>query len=731
MVNTSKTDCSSLTNCFNISTISELPTDRATRNLTLMAKTLQTLANFTRFQGKEDFMEFLNDFLEAEAPRMKEFLHQISTRLDPPASETILDWSGYIDQGKQLSILHTLLSESFQKLPHGRHETLNDLKVILDKITKAKETNNFHNQSQTSPQLSQSLDSPNNQENHQQLPSQPQQLGYRQNQRGVIRGVLTPNSLERNIFRYNDPTVSPHLNLQPNNKNQSQTSINGSIYSNHLPLQHSQSTSSISSSSNHNNNSLSVYPLPHQTLTDNQFIPTTVDQYQTHKSHQPLEPSSSVRNYNTTSHFYSSAASPKSQAVRSNTLPRNNTLKTANQVSNIEVYHSAAIDEATDTINANLIQIGLDPSSAFVRKSPTPLLKLGHQPLLNHRMRTQNGSHVSLHSDRTNNASKNALNLNLNLGIPHNDHLTHNPHSNMPMNLEDLDDLLKYGEEHADDHTRQSKHPGGHKEQLTSKGSNASIGVCSSGYQTTTQSPQSSSPVELTVVPTAAPSKLSGIMDYAASGGGVGGRRPMPQMQQISSTPINAKFTYLNNNNHTSSGQSALAFKNPLYKMHNTPASSHLSENSCSLTPSSSEERLSMDNYCTTVHVGNGSQASAKGSEADYSMHSLNGSVARRQVSLGGSNRVPRTNPLMQVGRSGWIGFLFLCNLNLIRHLGLQYKREDPLVSEAFKSTLRDLNNHHHSRYQRRSSMESARTLSDSSTDTEGKTDSNARLQIY
>lgn len=602
-----------------------------------MAKTLQTLANFTRFQGKENFMEFLNDFLEQEAPRMKEFLHKISTRLDPTPSETILDWSGYIDQGKQLSILHTLLAESIQKVPQGRYAELNDLQIILDKITKAKETSSFMNQSQSSTSISQSPNAQSNQENHQQAQQQPP--GFRLNQRGVIRGVLTPSSLERNIFRYNDPTVSPLLN----SNNQSQNSINGSIYSNHTPLQHSQSTSSISSTSN-NNNSLSVYPPPHQvTANDNQFIPTTVDQYHHNplKKQQPLDNNRGLldthpRNYNTTSHFYSSGSGRRSPAVRANTLPRNNTLNATNQVSNIEVHHSAAIEEATETINANLIQIGLDPSSAFVRKSPTPLLKLSQQH--NHRNRTQNGSHISLHSDR----SKNALNLNLNLGIPHNDHIPHNAHSNMPMNLEDLDDLLKYGEEHADDN--QNKQAG--KEMLTSKGSNASIGVCSSGYQTTTQSPQSSSPVELTV-PTGGLKKTSGI-DFTQLPG-AGGRRPMPQMQQISSTPINAKFTYLNNNH--GAVQSALAFKNPLYKMHNAPAS-HLSENSCSLTPSSSEERLSIDNYCTTVNVANGggaSHVSSKGSEADYSLNSMNGLAARRQVSLGSNNRIPRTNPMMQV----------------------------------------------------------------------------------
>lgn len=56
----------------------EYPNEKAARNLTLVAKTLQTLANFTRFQGKENFMEFINDFLEREAPSMKNFLQLIS-----------------------------------------------------------------------------------------------------------------------------------------------------------------------------------------------------------------------------------------------------------------------------------------------------------------------------------------------------------------------------------------------------------------------------------------------------------------------------------------------------------------------------------------------------------------------------------------------------------------------------------------------------------------------------
>lgn len=51
-----------------------------------MAKTLQTLANFTRFQGKENFMEFMNDLLEREAPSMKNFLQLISVSANLIAS---------------------------------------------------------------------------------------------------------------------------------------------------------------------------------------------------------------------------------------------------------------------------------------------------------------------------------------------------------------------------------------------------------------------------------------------------------------------------------------------------------------------------------------------------------------------------------------------------------------------------------------------------------------------
>lgn len=578
---------------FNIT--NELPSARATRNLTLVAKTLQTLANFTRFQGKENFMEFLNDFLEQQAPKMKEFLHQISTRSEQPAPDTILDWSGYIDQGKQLSILYTLLVDSIQKLPPNKQQELGSLHSILEEITKAKESNNFHVQgSPATP--------------HQNQENQPQNNGIKLAERGIIRGVLTPSSLEKNIFRYNDPTVSPLLNQQSSMLNQSQTSINGSVYSNNH-LQHSHSTSSISSNSNYQSH----------------LIPTTIHHHHHHQPHPNPERGQhksnvyldATRNYNTTSH-YGNGSGRKSPSMRASTLPRNNNL--GNQVSNIEV-------QGENEKNASFIQIGLEPSNAFVRKSPTPLLKSVHS---GSRSRNLNGSQLSLLSDnRTTN--KNTLNLNLNLGIPHSDvaNQQKNSNSNMPMNLEDLDDLLKYAEEHADDNQNKPK------DMLTTKGSNVSIGHCSSGYQSIATQSQSSSPVELGV-----PQQTNEYSNKNA--------RRLPQTN-------GSKYQFSNaNNNNLVTGHSPLAFKNPLYQMQNTATAHHLlqhsnSQKSSSLTPSSSEERLSNDNYSHSGSgiIGNGCFMSPNGNgnnDRDLSMGSLNGS--RRLTT---NNRLPRTNPLMQV----------------------------------------------------------------------------------
>ncbi|XP_058834176.1 ras GTPase-activating protein raskol isoform X3 [Topomyia yanbarensis] len=679
---------------FNIT--NELPSARATRNLTLVAKTLQTLANFTRFQGKENFMEFLNDFLEQEAPRMKQFLHSISTRPENPMQESILDWAGYIDQGKQLSILHTLLAESIQKLPTSKQIELHPLPAILESITIAKDTNNFITTQQQCPQPQPHP----NQENQSQsnAPIKPT------SERGIIRGVLTPTSLEKNIFRYNDPTVRPLLN-----QNQSSNS-----------LQHSHSTSSINSATNLH---VVTTAVQHHNVSSTNNSNENKYQY----------PIGSMRTYGTSTHYYNNSnniGSLKSEkekspilncSIRASTLPRNN---------GVTVSNNNITNDVDDHTNGNnLIQIGFDSSNPFNRKSPTPLLKSSVH-INGSRSRNLNGSQLSLLSD----LGKNALSL----GIPHSEMITSstptpatasNP-SNMPMSLDDLEDLFNYADEQNVAEAQKGK------EQLIGKGSNISIGqisnICSSGYQSITTQSQSSSPIELGqqqieyVTNKVPPPRKTVSKQY-----GYINQRYTSAANNGNIVSLNCSNNNNNNNDHDGS-YPPLTYKNPLYH-HGTNANhgnaynnnliigsnaaggssvlisgsnaykSHLSTigSGVNLHTSSSDERLSNhDNYrdLESLNAGNGNAFDGFG-----------GLHGRRL----GSSRMPRTNPLMQ------------------------YKREEPLEMQPINSynggnSSRD--HHHHSnnnnnnnssssagnnRYQRRMSIDSGRTLSDSSTDTE------------
>ncbi|KAK3087161.1 hypothetical protein FSP39_002478, partial [Pinctada imbricata] len=108
--------------------IQEFPPEKAVRNLTHIAKTIQTLANSAKFGGKEDFMIFMNDFIERHNGSLRAFLDQISYgRL----------YDGYIDLDKELSLLHTLLIENLEKANQDTLQKLGKLPDILQEITTA------------------------------------------------------------------------------------------------------------------------------------------------------------------------------------------------------------------------------------------------------------------------------------------------------------------------------------------------------------------------------------------------------------------------------------------------------------------------------------------------------------------------------------------------------------------------------------------------------------------
>lgn len=120
--------------------------------------------------------------------------------MDHQPTDSILDWSGYIDQGKQLSILHSLLVENFPKLPQQKQNEMSQLTAILDRISQIKESTENNYQRHLSEQNFASMDKLNGHKSSMSSlqPSSNPTTG----ERGIMRGVLTPNSLQKNIVSW-------------------------------------------------------------------------------------------------------------------------------------------------------------------------------------------------------------------------------------------------------------------------------------------------------------------------------------------------------------------------------------------------------------------------------------------------------------------------------------------------------------------------------------------------
>uniref|UniRef100_A0A1A9W174 Uncharacterized protein n=1 Tax=Glossina brevipalpis TaxID=37001 RepID=A0A1A9W174_9MUSC len=785
---------------FNIT--NKLPSTRTTRNLTLVAKTLQTLANFTRFQGKENFMEFLNDFLEQEAPRMKEFLQHISTRPEHHTPESILDWAGYIDQGKQLSILHLLLSESITKLPDSRQHDLDPLQHILDEISKAKENNSYMQQLAPPHLLMSTSAKSENQENRnpeemmissttstasatgivqQAQLAQPQHAVITKpiaTERGMMRGVLTPSSLEKNIFRYNDPTVNGLLQQQQqlqgsanNNMEKRQSNSQNSLAA--LPgyaggLQHAQSQTSIASSSQL---LMSVASIQHHCPpAPNASANNTMER---HYCTGGSSNGNLSNNTSAASHNANDSECSGSGQLRATTLPRGN-----NNNSNY------------DEMSGDFIQIsGLDTNSAFVKKSPTPLMKNNHSSnsgtvsttvsMLNSTQQQKQQQHKILNNSSLSLTLIERTPSKLNLGIP--DHssspLGHkmtttnalpppyqrprdtNPNSNMPMNLEDLDDLFKYAEEHAVvgeiNPPSASTNRNSTKEQLSAKSSHCS----SSGYQSINTQGHNSSSIQTN-------SPIENQQKISVANAPLAFRNPSYQLQNAQNhhhyhhhnhahhqnskqrANFGAGFTahqqIFGGNNHqrqkASSSMGIVAARAALLNNGGAPP----------LTPSSSEERLSTDNnYHVYAPVQKLLKSPSHGRLDAQRTLSAGSSSSGSSSHVGGggglnlppSRNMPRTNPQFKrediyAPLNNGSNYLTSSSNSSGGSNGLQVGTTVAIYNNPNIGGAGRNNNHNHhqyqnnsgilmlagpnGRYQRRLSLDSARTLSDSSTDTEG-----------
>ncbi|CAJ0564143.1 unnamed protein product, partial [Mesorhabditis spiculigera] len=117
--------------------VAEYPTPKASRNLTLIAKTLQNLANFTKFGGKESYMEFMNEFVEREWENMHDYLMRVSQRAGQSS-----ECEYFVDEGKELSLLASYLDEVWtaevEKKAAEKDRRVVDLRQILDDLNDCK-----------------------------------------------------------------------------------------------------------------------------------------------------------------------------------------------------------------------------------------------------------------------------------------------------------------------------------------------------------------------------------------------------------------------------------------------------------------------------------------------------------------------------------------------------------------------------------------------------------------
>ncbi|KAF5881532.1 RAS protein activator like-3-like isoform X1, partial [Clarias magur] len=108
------------------------PEPNTLRTLTLTAKVLQNLANFTLFGEKEEYMLFMNEFLEEHWNDMRTFLQKVS---NPDSELEMARFDGYVDLPLRLAVLHSLLVDIISPMKVETINNLQPLPSILNQIT--------------------------------------------------------------------------------------------------------------------------------------------------------------------------------------------------------------------------------------------------------------------------------------------------------------------------------------------------------------------------------------------------------------------------------------------------------------------------------------------------------------------------------------------------------------------------------------------------------------------
>lgn len=449
-----------------------------------------------------------------------------------------LEFDGYIDLGKQLSILSTLLTECLSKVAPAKVQELEALVKTLETL-RAQHCNTTHQ---------------------------------------ILRQHSSPPDVHcnDNIFRFNDPTV-----------HNSNTNLNGSQI--HLSP----------SVGNFNNNSPAKQPMSHSYTHNNLTVPPAAEiSFDNHIVSTPPPIQNKLTLNCNTLNYEVHKKSPR-LGTRASTLPRN----TFGNPLSLNVHHTQPSTE----------DFALEPANAFISKSPTPILK-------NVANRKIHGSHNNIAVPE-----KPTTDRPVPRNIPPEQEGSERLglHENGSPNLDEISDLFHYADEI--------------EETVNNKGSNVSISqlsnVASSGYQSFAYS-QSSSPVELTMnnnqngLKYDLPHNSTKFLHDKAKVARNGSFENKYEAQRYAQN--GTKFV-------PNSKSQALAFANPVYSMDFGPKRQ--------LESSSSDEHL---NQNEVKHVNDGHELRHSSSSKEVNrynnfMDELPSPMTRRII----NGPVPRTNPLL------------------------------------------------------------------------------------
>lgn len=115
--------------------LKEHPSEKVSRDFTLIAKTVQNIANLATFGKKEPYMECLNPFILECIPLMKNFINELCSPPSEPIDE--IPYNNNINFGREMAKIHKRINEAIPDLKEKYGEddpNVLDLIEVVEKL---------------------------------------------------------------------------------------------------------------------------------------------------------------------------------------------------------------------------------------------------------------------------------------------------------------------------------------------------------------------------------------------------------------------------------------------------------------------------------------------------------------------------------------------------------------------------------------------------------------------